>query len=154
VTYQLQGVTDDHIEKMTRPRLFKTHYPVQFLPHQVWTVKPKLIYIYRDIKDAACSLYHYRMDLNHEKFTSIEESFDDILEDKIWYGPYREHLLNWKSLPDYENVIYLTYEEVIADMGATIRKLAKFLNKPVTDEQIEKAKDHLSFAKMKSKKIE
>jgi Sulfotransferase domain len=133
-----------------RPRCFKTHLPVQFLPHQVWTVKPKLIYISRDVKDVACSLYHFRKNLLHENVESMEENFDDLLEDRVSFAPYREHVLNWKNLPNYENILHMTYEELIADIGNAIRQIGKFLNKNVTDEQVTKLEDYLSFEKMKS----
>jgi Sulfotransferase domain len=134
---------------MKRPRTFKTHYPVQLAPHQVWTAKPKIVHISRDIKDVACSLYHNRIDHHHEKIENIEDHFEEILNDKIYYGPYREHVLNWQNLPDYENILYLTYEEMVTNTVGVILKIAKFLDKSVNADQMEKLIDYLSFKKMK-----
>lgn len=36
------------------------------------------------------------------------------------------------------------------DLDAAIRKVANFLNKKLTDEQVEKLKEHLSFESMKN----
>jgi Sulfotransferase domain len=121
------------------------------MPHQVWTAKPKIIHISREVKDVACSLYHFRTDVKHDRVSSIDNHFDEFLQDKVLYGPYREHLLNWQNLPDYENIIYLTYEEVVADKRAVLKKLAGFLGKSMSDEQMAKAEEYLSFEKMKSK---
>ncbi|KAG5667159.1 hypothetical protein PVAND_015156 [Polypedilum vanderplanki] len=60
VVHKIQGVDADYMDKMPRPRIFKSHLPVQFLPDQNWTVKPKIIHIHRDVKDVAISFYHLR----------------------------------------------------------------------------------------------
>jgi sulfotransferase len=140
----------DFIEKMERPRLFKTHLPVQFMPPKVYEVKPKIIHIQREVKDVAVSCYHLRRNIGHEDIPNIEQHFDQFLNDRVLVAPYREHILNWINLPDYDNILYLTYEEQVSDMSGTIRKVAGFLGKELSDGQVEELKDHLSFDKMKS----
>jgi hypothetical protein len=49
----------EDIEKMPSPRFIKTHLPAQLLPDQLWTVKPKIVYIRRNPKDTAVSYYHH-----------------------------------------------------------------------------------------------
>lgn len=146
----MQGVGIDHLDKLPRPRVFKTHLAVQFLPDQIWTVKPKIIYLERDVKDVAISCYHHRINVMHEKVDSREEHFEELLTDKHWWGPYREHVLNYKNLPDYENILHWTYEQLISDMEGSIRKMVQFLGKTITDEQLMQLKNYLQFDKMKS----
>lgn len=152
-THLIQGVDMDYMDKMARPRIFKTHFPVQFLPDQIWTVKPRLVHVTRDVKDLAISFYYFRKDVSHETIASIDEHFEDFLNDTIWYGPYREHSLNYENLPDYDNIFHWTYEQLIADMDGSIRAFAAFLGKTISDEQVAKLKEHLAFDKMKSEEI-
>ena len=58
---------------------------------------------------------------------------------------------NYIHLPDNENICYLTYEEMSADLDKTITKVADFLGKTVSVENSEKIKDYLKFENMKSK---
>ncbi|KAG5667156.1 hypothetical protein PVAND_015153 [Polypedilum vanderplanki] len=126
---------------------------VQFLPDQIWTVKPKIIHIHRDVKDVAISLYHLRKNSLHDDVGTMEEHFEEILNDRTWYTPYREHVLNYQRIPDYPNILYLTYEELLADKAGVIKQTAKFLNTPITEEQVQKLIDHSKFEKMQKNKM-
>jgi hypothetical protein len=65
-------------------------------------------------------------------------SFSDALEwtceGKSPYGPFWDHLLGYwrasKATP--ERVLFLKYEEMLADQVGTIRELARFLGVPFT----------------------
>lgn len=152
VTHPLQGVDVGYQDRMPRPRIFKTHYPVQFLPDQIWTVKPKIVHIVRDVKDVAISFYYLRKNAFHDEVGTIEEHFEDVLNAKTWYCPYREHTENFKRIPDYPDIFYMTYEGLMADKPGVTRKLAEFLGKPITDEQLDGLLDHCKFEKMRENK--
>ena len=137
-------------EEMSSPRTIKSHLPVQFLPDEIWTKKPKLIHISRDPKDAVISLYYLINDFSPVPM-KLEDFLEDFLSDNIIYCPYRENLLNLLNLPDYKNILYLTYEDMSADLDGAIQKVGKFLEKTVSDENVVKIKDYLNFEKMRSK---
>ncbi|XP_070509000.1 luciferin sulfotransferase-like [Chironomus tepperi] len=137
------------IDDLPRPRTFKSHMPVQLLPDDVWIKKPKLIYIYRNVKDVAVSFYHFSKDYYNYPYT-LDEFLQYFLDDAIESAPYREHVLDFLNIPDYENILYLTYESVTGDMDSNIDKVARFLGKEVSEENKEKLKDHLNFKKIKS----
>jgi hypothetical protein len=148
VTYPLQGVEADNFEKLTRPRVFKTHYPVQLLPPQIFTKNARMIFISRDVKDVAVSLYYCRKTVLHEVIGTMEEHFDDFLNDRVFFGPYREYLKNFEELKGTPNILFLTYEGVVADREAAIKEVAKFLGKEASDENIKKLVAHLDFKTM------
>jgi hypothetical protein len=150
VTYPLQGVEADNFEKLSRPRVFKTHQPVQLLPPEIFTKNARLVFISRDVKDVAVSGYFFRKTVLHERLENIEEHFDDFLNDRVFFGPYREHLKNYKGLEGKSNVLLLTYEGVVADWEGSIRKVAKFLGKEASDENVKKLAEYLDFKNMKS----
>ena len=135
---------------MSNPRTIKSHLPVQFLPDEIWTKKPKLIHISRDPKDAVISLYYLINDFSPVPI-KLEDFLDDFLSDNVLYCPYRENLWNYLNLPDYENILHLTYEDMTADIDGAIQKVAKFLGKTMSDQNSAKINDYLDFENMKSK---
>lgn len=48
------------------------------------------------------------------------------------------------------NVLFIKFEEMKHDLPGVIRTTAEFLNKTMTDEQVDALCDHLSFRNMKS----
>lgn len=143
------GSRNDLMSSMSRPRTIKTHLPVHMLPDEVWNVKPKLIYISRDPKDVAVSYYHFYKDCCHSSidFESFMEAF---ISDRVLFAPFREHRIDFWNLKEYENILYLTYEDVVSDMDFAIRQVAHFLGKTVSDDDVQKLKEHLKFDSMKS----
>ncbi|KAL7018258.1 hypothetical protein ACKWTF_010693 [Chironomus riparius] len=139
------------LDDMPSPRTIKTHLPIQLLPDQVWTKKPKIIHISRDVKDVAISNYHFWKSMNIN-CPDLREFLNCFLNDTIQYGPYRETVHNYLNIPNYENIIYITYETMHADLDGTIMKISKFLEKPIFFDNLQKLKDHLSFEKMKNNK--
>lgn len=146
----MQGVGPDNFEKLDRPRVFKTHYPVQLLPPQIWTKNSKIVFISRDVKDVAVSGYYFRKTVLHEVLGSIEEHFEDFLNDRVFFGPYREYLKNFMTLKEKPNILFLTYEGILADWEGSIKKVANFLGKEASDENVKKLAAHLDFKAMKS----
>jgi hypothetical protein len=138
-------------EDMKSPRSMKCHLPVQLLPDEFWTKKPKSFYISRDPKDVAVSQYHFSK-VYSDVLGKLEDFLDDFMADKIRLGPYRENMWNYMNLPDSENICYLTYEEMSADLDVAIKKVADFLRKTVSVENADKIKDYLKFENMKSEK--
>lgn len=150
MTYPLQGVEPDNFEKLSRPRVFKTHYPVHLLPPQVFTKNARMVFISRDVKDVAVSNYFFRKQILHERVENMEENFEDFLNDRVFFGPYREYLSNYQKLQDKSNILVLTYEGVLSDWEGSIKKVAKFLGKEASDENIKKLAEYLDFKNMKS----
>jgi estrone sulfotransferase len=146
----LQGVEPDNFEKLERPRVFKTHNPIHLLPPQITSKNPRMIFISRDVKDVAVSNFHFRKNVLHEKMGTIEEHFDEFIKDQVFFGPYREYLKNFTALKDQPNFLFLTYEGVTSDFEGSIKKVAKFLGKQASDENVKKLAAHLDFKAMKS----
>lgn len=75
----------------------------------------------------------------------------NFLDDKIPFCPYREHTLDYLNIPDYENILYLTYEWVTKNIEGAILKVGKFLGKEISEENLRLLKEHLKINNMKSK---
>lgn len=148
---KLGGLEVDDFEKIERPRVFKTHLPIQLLPPQIWTKNAKIVFISRDVKDVAVSNYFIRKIGFRDSPGSMEEHFNEFLKDRVFFAPYREYLKNYKPLEGKKNVLFLTFEGVTSDMDGTVRKVAKFLGKTPTEANIQNLVAHLDFSAMKSK---
>lgn len=133
-----------------RPRLIKTHLPIQFLPDQIWTINPKIIYVYRQPKDVAVSYYHHHNTL-HGYQGGIKIFVDAFVKDFILYSPYHEHISSFLQLSEKrKNVLLLRYEDMKNDLPFQIMRNIKFLGLDYTEKQILELAEHLSFNNMKS----
>lgn len=66
----------ERINAMPRPRFIKSHLSLPFLPEQLWSVKPKIIFVLREPKDAAVSFYHHYV--NIEGWLGTKEEFMEL----------------------------------------------------------------------------
>uniref|UniRef100_A0A1B6GG97 Sulfotransferase domain-containing protein n=1 Tax=Cuerna arida TaxID=1464854 RepID=A0A1B6GG97_9HEMI len=141
--------TIDFVEEQPSPRFIKSHLPVALLPKQIWTKKPKIIYVTRNPMDAAISYYHHHR-LWNGYVGSYETFMEGFLQDKLVYSPFWEHVLEYKNMENQEHVLITSFEEMKADLKGVILRTADFMGKKLSDEQVEELMFHLSFANMKN----
>lgn len=131
------------------PRLIKSHLPAPLLPSDIWIKKPKVIYMYRDARDVAISMYH--MFRNHSLLKypgTIEDFFDIFLNDHIIFGPFHGHVTSFRQLHQCDHLLLMNYEEMVANPFAAIKRISEFLNYSYSDEQLQRLTEHLSFENM------
>jgi hypothetical protein len=68
----------------------------------------------------------------------------------VHWSPYFEHIKDGWSHRHDENVLFLFYEDLLADLEGSLRQLSRFLGKPVKDEDLPKLLDHLSIKNFKN----
>lgn len=137
----------DLIDKQESPRVIKTHLPANLLPNQVWTVKPKIIYIARNPKDLAISLYHYVRNIGSHS-NPLDEFLEMFLNDSIRFAPFHSHVLNYWQIRHLDHVLFLHYENVLSDTFGSIKKISEFLGCDYSDAQLAELTEHVSFGKM------
>lgn len=85
--------------------------------------------------------------------TNFPGNKDDYLEafitDSFPCGPFWDHIFEFWNMKNESNILFLTYERMKADLKGVIMDCCKFLNKTITDKQLNDLLDHLSFEKMK-----
>lgn len=138
-------------EEMT-PRVIKSHLPAHLLPKEVWTVKPKVIYVYRNAKDVSVSMYHMFRNHKHIRLGgSIEDHFENFLNGHVAYGSYYAHVNSFLQLKNLENLLFIKYEDMLADSVDGIKKINDFLNYSYSEHQLKRLSEHCSFDNMRSK---
>ena len=72
------------------------------------------------------------------------------MDNLVMYSPYFDYVKEVWQRRNHPNVCLLFFEDMKKDLATNVKKVAKFLGKEVTDENIEALVDHLSFKKMKN----
>ncbi|KDR22997.1 estrogen sulfotransferase-like isoform X2 [Zootermopsis nevadensis] len=136
------------VEMLQSPRCIKSHLPLQLLPKQLWTVRPKIIYVARDVKDVAASYYHhYRLFFGYTG--SCEDFVEAFLAEIVPYGSVWDHILDFWNIRHESNVMFNTFEEMKKDLPRVVQRTADFLDCTLTSEQMKRLCEHLSFESMK-----
>ncbi|KAJ8725841.1 hypothetical protein PYW08_004024 [Mythimna loreyi] len=146
-----QPVTEK-LAAMPSPRFIKTHLPMSFLPPTIVDTA-KVIYIARDARDiAVSSYYHARLFKVMDFVGEFKDFWEIFMNDRFVQTPYFEHVKEAWNLRHHPNMLFLFYEELSKDLPAVIRRVADFLGKEVTEEQMTRLCDHLSFENFKKNK--
>lgn len=135
------------IENIKTRRIIKTHLPLSFLPDNIEN-ESKMIYIVRNPKDVTVSYFHFTNLSTQAQFTGNFYDFTKLfIEGKTPYGPW------WSHVDDYmnkKNVHVIFYEDLHTKPFEVIKKLAEYLGKNITDDQIKSIIDWCSFENMKN----
>jgi len=132
-------------EALPSPRIFKTHLKRRWLPRQ-----GKLIYLVRDVRDVAVSAYHHCALINGR-----EIQLDPFLErflrgHPMFGGSWFRHLESWWPHRGDPDVLFVEYDEMIADLEGTIRRVAAFCGLPVPETEMPRILERCGIAYMKA----
>ncbi|KAM3334895.1 hypothetical protein ACQJBY_029358 [Aegilops geniculata] len=132
--HQLHPIAD--LEKLASPRLLATHMPITLLPPCVSKLGCRVVYLFRNPKDVFVSLWQF-IGKVHTEYT-IDRALDSFSEGLSPYGPIWKHNLEFwkKSIEESDKVLFLKYEEMMAEPVKHVKMLAKFLGVPFTEEEV------------------
>lgn len=132
------------------PRTIKTHMPFSLLPPSLLDTC-KVVYVARDPRDVVVSYYHHhRMWATHGYRGDFKKFFDFFVNEQVMWSPFWSHLREAWERRQHPNLLFVTYEQLKADLSSTIKKVASFLGKQVTSDQLEKLSSHLHIDSMKN----
>uniref|UniRef100_A0A915ATF2 Sulfotransferase domain-containing protein n=1 Tax=Parascaris univalens TaxID=6257 RepID=A0A915ATF2_PARUN len=126
-------------ENLEGRRLLKTHFAWHNLPK---SSNAKYIFAVRNPKDCLTSYFFHNRNFKIYDFEYGEFSdfFELFLGENIAFGNYFNHLLSWLPHISDENVLFLKYEDMFADLREAVIKIGHFLGgkaaEMVNDEEI------------------
>ncbi len=140
----------EEFERLPDPRIFKTHCTYEQTPG-VDTVR--IVLTSRDPRDCCVSMYHHQMNLTDEARAEMNfpppASFDEFFERWMEFGAWYRNVASWWPHRNASNLLWLRYEDLIADPGAGIDRLLVFLGWRLAPEARARVLEYCSFAWMK-----
>uniref|UniRef100_A0AAY4AJW5 Sulfotransferase n=1 Tax=Denticeps clupeoides TaxID=299321 RepID=A0AAY4AJW5_9TELE len=132
------------------PRLRITHLPYSLLPAGLKQKKGKVIYVARNPKDVLVSFYHFH---DFGVFLETPKDFNDFYEKfmdgQVFGSSWFEHIKAYHTHRDEMNFLYITYEEMIQDLRSVVKRICAFLEKDLTDLEIDNVVEHSRFDSMR-----
>lgn len=139
---------NEMFDRLKSPRVIKSHYPAHFLPKATWTTEAKVIYVVRNPKDMAVSLYHFIPNFYHFNVT-MDDIVNGIINDLSIISPHLEHIQNFWKLKYLPNVFIVHYEDLVNNPFESFKRISEFLRRNYTDEQLSELVNFSSFENMK-----
>lgn len=124
---EFQGA--DAVRDMPRPGSIRTHLPFHLVPRADCA---KYIYVARNPYD--CSAFFFEQMCSaqgkdiEEAFKMFPSFFNEFVEGRAPCGDYLGELVSWYKQRFDDNVLILTYEDLLNDNTTTVLRIADFLD--------------------------
>ncbi len=145
-----QGILSGY-EAIADPRVFKTHCTY---PQTPGADTARLILSSRDPRDCCVSFYHHLLDMTDEarERASIKrpDSFDAYLEPWLEFGAWYRNVQSWWPHRKDDNLLWLRYEDMKADLEGSIDQILQFLGWDLQARAREQALEYCSFGWMRA----
>ncbi|XP_063055183.1 amine sulfotransferase-like [Engraulis encrasicolus] len=147
----LEYRSSDYKYRREASRLVATHLPQHMTPQGLQNNKGKVIYVMRNPKDVLVSFIHFsKVAKALDDVSNIDEYFEDFLLGKVFGGSWFDHVKGWFENKNKYNILFLSYEEMKMDLRSVVERVAEFVGKTLTDEDIDKVVDRATFKNMKN----
>jgi len=138
------------MDKLPSPRVMKSHLSFDLLNAELLDTC-KVVYVARNPKDVIVSYFHHYSLMKFVGFKgSLAQFADYFMKDQVLGAPFFPHVLAAWNLRHHPNLHFIFYEDMKRDLRGEIKKVADFLQKPLTEEQLDGLTEHLridNFAK-------
>ncbi len=128
-------------------RVIKTHLESSYVPYNR---DAKYLVVIRDPAEVVVSAYFFWNGLvpGFARFTP--EAWCRLFsENKLPLGSWAEHLASYWPWRERDNVLFLSYSEMKADLEGTVGRVADFMEVQLTDEALANITEKSTFAYMK-----
>ena len=132
----------------TKLRALKTHWEAPFVPYNPHA---RYIIVIRNPKDALVSGYYFADSI----FSGVTQNVTPetwmrlFIKGRSIFGSWPEHTASFWSWRERKNVLLLRFEDMKSDLKGTVRRVASFMEVPLTGAQLEEITHKSSFGYMK-----
>ncbi|XP_035396697.1 sulfotransferase 6B1-like [Cygnus atratus] len=141
----------EELNKLSSKRIIPTHLDYNMLPSNFKNKNCKMIYISRNPKDTAVSMYHYYRENPHLPTVDTWTAFFDLfLEGDVVCGSWFDHFLSWEEHKNDKNILFLFYEDMKKDLPKIVKEISVFLDIDISDDDIQDICKKSSFSEMKN----
>ncbi|CAI9726721.1 sulfotransferase family cytosolic 1B member 1-like [Octopus vulgaris] len=159
LTAMIECASRDQLDQLPSPRVLNNHLFLHHLPREIFTKKPKMIFMTRNPRDIAASAYYHTFQLKklYEYDGDWNGFFELFFEGKVNYGNWFQYMLQWeKDIKDHPDlpILIVKYEDLKKDPVGNVAKVSKFLGLPKNDQLFKDIADKCSFSKMRVAKQE
>jgi Sulfotransferase domain len=143
-------VTDDSVRQScpTKLRIIKTHVAFEDLAYRP---EAKYVWVVRDPKDVFVSSYHFvKSSALGGLMPTPKQWLKQFLSPNWSGGSWAQHTAGGWRIRDRPNVLFLTYEEMKADLPGAVRKIADLMGVDLNPLEFESVIEKSSYAYMKS----
>ncbi|XP_070538366.1 sulfotransferase 1C2-like isoform X2 [Ptychodera flava] len=130
------------------PRGIPTHLFPEQAPAELFKKKPKTIVVDRNPKDCLISLYNWHLSVRFLDPLTWEEMFDAYMKGLI-YGDYCEFTKAWAKYKNEPWIFWIRYEDIKKDHKGSVKRIAEFMGKSLTDAQVDEVVRVTGFQYMK-----
>lgn len=143
------------LDSMPSPRTLNSHFLFRHLPKQIAPMATKIIYINRDPRDVAVSLFNHMKGLK-TAISSYTGEFADylplFLEGTVPFDSWFDYTKDWQRTieqhPDIP-VLYLYYEDMKQDPVGAVKELSAFLGVQTSDNFCAAVAQACDFSKLR-----
>lgn len=134
-------------------RMFNTHLRWEMMPQHD---RARYIYVCRDGRDACCSFFHHLSSQRTkagDRFVfegSFAEFHERWIAGKVEFGRWMDHLESWNLAAGDPRVLFLSYEDMLADLRPCVDRVAAHLGLGLQDSDIEELLPTFDFGHMKA----
>lgn len=146
--YNLRNVD---FAKMPSPRIFSSHLPYYLVPKVFKNKKVKILYIYRNPKDVLTSYFHFsNLMVILEASDTVETFMQAFLDGRVVGSNWFDHIRGWYEHRHDFNIMFLSYEDMKKDLRGSVLKICSFLEKELSEEDVDAVVRQATFQNMKS----
>jgi hypothetical protein len=129
-------------------RAIKTHLPFSRL---TYSPHARYVWVVRDPKDVFVSSYHFmRSTVLGPLMPTVPRWLDLFLSEHAYTGSWAEHVDGGWRRRHEDNVLFLTYEGMKADLRGTVERIAAFMFVDLTPAELENVVRRSSYEFMKA----
>ena len=139
------------ISSLPFPRAFKSHFSYDTLPCGPPISTPcKYIYIARNPKDVAVSLFCFTQGFRAVPRVSWSDFLRQFFNGNVFYGSWFDHVLSFWAHKDDDNILFLKYADMKKDLPTAVAAVAKFMGYDLTQDVISEIVTKTSFENAKN----